>query len=522
MGQPVGVRPSPSAHYITGCTGILRIIKVTPLEITVISIDDCTQEVSFTLTKEDFVPHFERAYIKAQPTIEIKGFRKGKVPLSIIKQRFGRQIEQESIMDIADVEFRSYTRNNNVKVVGQPELRDLKPGEDGSMTYVIRFGIIPEFEVASYEGLELKKPVSKVSDEDVQKIIDEILLKAASSESAESIEDAKYNVTIRFTKVDDETGEPLEGLEPQENTIFLEHPDLDGFLRDALIGKKVGDTVTYMDKTEGEENPDRFEVTILSAEKIVPATLDEEFVKKYSRGALTTIADLEQSVRDYNNRMLEDEAKKEMEIQVVDIMTSKHDFQVPDQIVHEVMHGMFDNFKKQQGPAAADMKLSDLEGMFKPYAEQTARWELIRERIIEKEGITLEEQDLIPYVQHYRAQTGMTDNQILTQLMKDNRFLGSILAGKVMEKILSMATVTEVDPEAYFAEKDMEAMVQQMQDTADATSSSKAKPAKSTSKTAKPKTEKSKEAKASSKTKKSDDAEEKPKKKSTKSKSVGE
>ncbi|MFM8841017.1 MAG: trigger factor [bacterium] len=492
------------------------------METTVISIDNCTREVSFTLTKEDFTPHFERAYLKAQPTIEIKGFRKGKVPLSIIKQRFGRQIEQESIMDIADIEFRNYTRNNNVQIVGQPELRDLKPGEDGSMTYVIRFGIIPEFEVAPYEGLELKKPVSKVSDEDVNKIIDEILLKAATSEPATSIEDAKHNVTIRFTKVDDETGEPLEGLEPQENTIFLEHPDLDGFLRDALIGKKVGDTVTYMDKTEGEENPDRFEVSILSAEKIIPAKLDEEFVKKYSRGTLNTVEDLEKSVRDYNNRMLEDEAKKEMEIQVVDIMTSRHDFQVPDSIVHEVMHGMFENFKKQQGPSAADMKLSDLEGMFKPYAEQTARWELIRDKIIEKEGITLEEQDLLPYLQHYRNQTGMSDDQILSHLMKDHRFLGSILAGKVMEKILSIANITEVDPEEYFAEKDMEAMVQQMQDTVEQTSSSKAKPAKTTSKTAKPKTEKSKEAKPSSKTKKSDDAEEKPKKKSTKSKSAGE
>lgn len=157
------------------------------MEITVISIDDCTQEVSFTLTSEDFTPHFERAYIKAQPTIEIKGFRKGKVPLSIIKQRFGRQIEQESIMDIADIEFRNYTRNNNIQVVGQPELRDLKPGEEGSMTYVIRFGIIPEFEVASYEGLELKKPIGKVTDEDVQKIIDEILLKAASSKRQKTL-----------------------------------------------------------------------------------------------------------------------------------------------------------------------------------------------------------------------------------------------------------------------------------------------------------------------------------------------
>jgi hypothetical protein len=117
----------------------------------------------------------------------------------------------------------------------------------------------------------------------------------------------------------------------------------------------------------------------------------------------------------------------------------------------------------------------------------------------------------------------MNDNQILSYLMKDNAFLGSILARKVLEKVISMATVLDVDPQAYFAEKDMEAMVQQMQDTAEAASSSKAKPAKTASKTAKPKAEgKAKEAKTSTKAKKTEDEEEKPKKKSTKSKSAGE
>jgi hypothetical protein len=167
--------------------------------------------------------------------------------------------------------------------------------------------------------------------------------------------------------------------------------------------------------------------------------------------------------------------------------------------------------------------MSDFEEMFRPYAEQTARWELIRDRIIEKEGITLEEQDILPYLQYYRSQTQMNDNQILSHLMKDNAFLGSILARKAIEKVISMATVLEVDTKAYFAEKDMEAMVQQMQDTVEATSSSKAKPAKTASKTAKPKAEgKAKEAKTSTKAKKTEDEEEKPKKKSTKSKSAGE
>ena len=92
-----------------------------------------------------------------------------------------------------------------------------------------------------------------------------------------------------------------------------------------------------------------------------------------------------------------------------------------------------------------------------------------------------------------------------------------------MEKVLSMATIIDVDPQSYFAEKDMDAMVKQMQDTAEATSSSKAEPVKKASKTAKPKAEgKAKEAKTSTKAKKTEDAEEKPKKKSSNSKSAGE
>jgi trigger factor len=484
------------------------------LETNVVSIDSCTQEVTFTLTSEDLIPHFERAYREAQPNLEIKGFRKGKVPLPIIKQRFGRQIENDSLMNVADDEFKSYTRNNNIRVIGQPQLMDMKKESDGTVSYIIRFDTIPEFELGSYEGLELLKPIHTVSDDEVDVVVQDMLVKAAVHTSADKADDNLHTVHVRFIKVDDETGKPIEGVEAEENTIFLNHPDLDGFLRDSLIGKKVGEKVTYIDAPESDNsNPDRFDVEILKVEKLVKPELNDAFVSAYSNGRLNTVDELYQDIRKYNNTMLENETRKELEVQVVEQMSTQHTFLVPKAIVQDVMVGMLENLKKQQkdNPEIQNMNISEMEDVFRPYAEQTARWELVRDKIIEKEGIQLEENDIIPYMEYYRQNSKLNDDQILSFLMKENNLMGSIVARKAMDKILEKAIITDTDPETYFKQKELHAGMFGGLDDIEAEISNDAdiKPTKKSSKTAK----------SSKKDESADD--EKPKRKS-KAKTLGE
>jgi trigger factor len=427
------------------------------LETNVVSIDACTQEVRFSLTAQDLVPHYERAFKEAQATIEIKGFRKGKVPIPIIKQRFGRQIENDSLMNIADDEFKRYVRDNNIRVIGQPQLQDLQKDSSGGVMYAIRYDTVPAFELQEYKGLQISRPVQQVSDEDVENVISQLLLSKAGSEPAEIAEDQMHSVRVKFTLLDDETGMPVLGKKSEENVLFLNHPELDEDLRDSLMGKKVGDEISYVAPAADENSlPERFTLTVLGVEKIVPAELTDAFVQEYTKGRLNNAEELYADVRRYNNSALENEARKEMELQVVEQLTRLHDFMVPAAIVHEVMHGMVDNLKKQQkdNPSVQDMDFGQMEEMFRPYAEQTARWELIRDRIIEKEEIQLDENDVLPYLEYYRQNTKFSDEQIMTYLMRENNLLGSILAKKAMDKVLENAIITDIEAEAYFSQRD--------------------------------------------------------------------
>ncbi|MBK9247004.1 MAG: trigger factor family protein [Ignavibacteria bacterium] len=96
------------------------------METNFITIDNCTQEVEITLSNSELQPHYNKAYADSAKLIEVPGFRKGKVPLPIIKQRFGRSIENEALETIANEEFTIIARRDNLTVLGNPSLRDIR------------------------------------------------------------------------------------------------------------------------------------------------------------------------------------------------------------------------------------------------------------------------------------------------------------------------------------------------------------------------------------------------------------
>ena len=85
-------------------------------------LDACARELEVTLNKEELEPHYFAAYKKAQPTVDIPGFRKGKVPIKIVKERFGEAIEAEAEQDIINDEFNKIVKEDKLKVVGQRAL----------------------------------------------------------------------------------------------------------------------------------------------------------------------------------------------------------------------------------------------------------------------------------------------------------------------------------------------------------------------------------------------------------------
>jgi trigger factor len=411
------------------------------------SLDGCKREVKISLSTSELTPHYNNAYERARGGISLPGFRKGKVPTSIIKQKFGREIEAEALETIADEEFRSYATAENLRVVGHPALTDLDKTPDG-VTFTVAFEVMPEIELGDYRGLVVNRPVREVSEHDVEEEIDRIRLRAATFEPAEQVTDNQHVVTITLRELDKESGVPVIGAEPQEEKVYIDDDQVDMHLRNSLMDKKVGDSFSYVGETADENTqPPSFQVTVSDIQRVVPAELTNDFAETITGGAITSTEALREDILKQLTAYFDQAGRNAVENQIVDQLVKAHDFAVPASLVHSVVHQLFDDFKKRNegAPGLENLTAHDVEDEFKPMAERIAKWELLRSKIIETEEIELSDEDVRSASERY----GVTEEQLRMVMRQNRQIEDQILAEKVMNVLIDYAVVNDVtaDPE---------------------------------------------------------------------------
>ena len=413
------------------------------MERTVSTLEGCKREVRISLSELELKPHYQDAYVKAQAGITLPGFRKGKVPINIIKQRFARDIEADALETIADSEFRAFAQGEKQRVVGNPSLIDIQKSQEG-VAFVIRYDVMPDFELGTYRGLTIDRPTKAVSEDDVQKEIDRICLRAASFDPAEQVTDTMHVVTVSMHELDRETSMPIIGAEAREERVFLDDENADMHLRSSLANTKVGYSFQYVGETEDENTqPPAFRVTVTDVQKVVPAEFTNEFATMISGGRFESTEELRSDIERQIKEYFEQASQQSLENQVVDQLVQAHEFETPEPLVHAVIHQLFDDFKRRNEGAPGLDKISahDVEHEFRPSAERIVRWELIREKIIEAESIGLNDEDL----DIAGTRFGIPGDQ-LRMLMRQNASIeDQLLAEKAVRTILDYAIVTDVN-----------------------------------------------------------------------------
>lgn len=406
-------------------------------------LEGCEREVRLSLTETELRPHFEQAYVRAQAGISLPGFRKGKVPVAIIKQKFGRDIENEALETIADAEFRNFLKAEPQQVVGTPALTDIAKG-GGGVSFTIRFEVMPDFTLGDYRNLVVQRPVKNVTDEDVEEEIDRIRLRAASFEPAEKVDGTRYVVTLTMNELDRETGMPIIGAEAKEERIFLEDENVDMHLRNSVRDLGVGDSISYVAETkDANEQPPSYRVTVADVQKVVPAELTDEFVSMITGGKISSESGLRDDIRQQLTSYYENEAKSAVENQIVEQLVQAHEFPVPHSLVHSVVHQLFEDFKKRNEGAPGLEKLTahDLEEQLEPSAIRIVKWELIRDKVAAAENVSVTDEDIV----EMSGKVGLTEDQ-LRMVMRQNRNVeAQLLAEKVVKTLVDYAVVNDVD-----------------------------------------------------------------------------
>ena len=223
---------------------------------------------------------------KATKTVKIKGFRKGKVPLKVVKQQFGKCVRQEVVGEIINSTFYEAIRQEDLRPVGQPRIDELKDTEGADLEYLAIFEVYPELTLADLSKVKITRPVTDLTDADVETMIDVLRKQQAKFEAVDTPGEDGSRVNIDY--VGTKGGEEFAGGKAAGQTLVLGSNSMIPGFEDGLIGLKAGDTKTLKLKFPKDYHAEElkgakveFAVTVNAVEVQTLPEMNDDFFKLY-------------------------------------------------------------------------------------------------------------------------------------------------------------------------------------------------------------------------------------------------
>jgi len=425
------------------------------LEKIISDLEGLTKQLEISLTNEELAPKFEEKYKEAQKYVEIKGFRKGKVPMNMVIRMFGKMIRENSLEDIANEIFKQVNEEEQLKITSEPKLEKAEINEDGAK-FIIYFESTPSVEIGEYRGIQIYEPVHIVTDESIDSVMKEISLSKGTFVDADEITDKYFEVKLKFQEIDKETGEVLINSESNnEQNLLLYNKDIFPEILESIIGLKVDDSFDYNPHNFDEKSDDvPLKVTVKEIRKIIPQELTPEFIAEYTDNKFDNLQDLRDSYIFKFQEQWNEKTKKDMHTQLREHLLNENTFEVPSYLVQKETYRQFEEFKRQYGGDERQFNFEQSGYLFTGVAENNVRWAYIVEKIAEKENITVEDFDFDDYINKMGEEIA-NDAQLCEKIRKSEGVKQNLLNQKVLDFLLDFAVTTEMPYEDYMKMQQM-------------------------------------------------------------------
>lgn len=407
-------------------------------------INPSTHELKITLSSSELDTYYQQAYKKAQSSINLKGFRKGKVPINMIKKMYGEGIEADANQEIANDEFNKIRQEDNLKVIGTPSLTNIEKIDTG-IEFTIQYETIPKITIKDIKGITIKEPIHIVTDEEIQDEIDNLLSQHGEFETAGQVTDNNFVLGLLINELDNE-GNLIKSEKEQLTHVYLSDKNVYPELKENLLNTKLEDSFEFS-PSQNNDTQKRYNVVVKEIQRLIPKEFNNEFVESITNGKLKTTEEfreeLEFNIQDEWDR----KAREFIEGQIIDKVVSDNEVSVPESLVKQVMQQMLEDYKKRNAnnPEVEKATVESLESELRPMAEKSVKWEILRNEIVEKEDITVEEHDLDPIIEQQAKAYGIEKEQMKKLLVNNPGMINSVINKKVIDFILDFAITEEVD-----------------------------------------------------------------------------
>lgn len=363
----------------------------------------------------------------------VPGFRKGKVPISIVRQRFADDIKGEIVEALVPRYFREETEKQKLRPVSQPRVTDLHLHLGEPLTFKASFEVLPDFKVAAYDDIRIEKLPTEVTDEEVERALHNLQQQHATYSPVEDqrpLADGDFAVVgFRGTPKDGEAdAKPVEVEEVMveiggTDTI----PEFSENLRGAKPGEQRSFAVKYADDFSDKRLAGKtmtYEVEVKGVKTRSIPELDDDFAKELGAD-LSTLDELRNRLRENMKAEKAHESEHRAKDQIVEELVKRNDFPVPDAMLDQQIDLRLERGLRAlaaQGMKTEDMKRMDfgrLRAGQRDAALREVKASLILEQIADEEKIEVGDDELERELQALANQSKQSLEQVRARLTQD-------------------------------------------------------------------------------------------------------
>lgn len=429
-----------------------------------------SHELEVTVEAKDIASRVEQRLQEVAKTVNIPGFRPGKAPLSLMKQKYGKAVLGEVLESAVNETSQKALKDKDIKPALQPKIEVTSFDEDKDLVYKMDVEVLPEIKVKDYKGFKVTKLVAKADEKAREEALQRI---AAIRKTTEKVkEDRKTKkgdiAVIDFKGRTADDNVEHQGMASEGHQLELGAGQFIPGFEDQLIGKKAGDEVevkvAFPEEYGAAELAGRdaiFDCKIHEIRTSVDPVIDDEFAKSLGMDDLAALhkAVDEQITQEYDNQ-----SRLKLKKELLDQLDQEHQFDVPkgmkDMELENILHQVkMDSQQRGMNEEPTEEEKEELAEI----ADRRVRLGLVLSEIGNENNITVVDAELqkavIDEAQKYPGQ----EKQVFDYFSKNREALESLRApiyeDKVVDFILELATVTEkeVSVEELMAEEEAEA-----------------------------------------------------------------
>jgi len=387
---------------------------------------------------------------EAAKTFNMKGFRKGKVPVKVIKNRFGDGVRQEVVGEVISRSWVEAVTKENVKPAGQPSIEPKNLEEGQNLEFIATFEVYPEIELKDFSGVTIEKKQADILDADIDKMIETLREQRKTFKEVDRKSQEGDQVNVDFVGSVD--GEKFDGGEAKGTNLILGSKRMIPGFEEGLVGVSGGESLTlpvtfpkdYQNKELAGKKAE-FAITVNNVSEPTLPELDDDFFSSFdvAEGGLDAFRT---EVRANMTRELKNANRNNIKNQVIEGLLEIHEVDAPKALIANEINGLRQQAMQQFG-GGQNIDPSMLpDDLFAEQAERRVILSLVMSEIVNKNDLK-PDADTVRGLIEEMAESYEKPEDVVKWYYSDKDQLANIeamaLEDAVIDMVIEKAKVTE-------------------------------------------------------------------------------